>query len=134
MKYIKLVFLVLFAGMYNTVMSQTLLDAPVLKGMTQDFSEFKPLHIHPMFFHSSKKTLSNKSARSNHTSDMFMEMVPTAFFCRIENAIARSSKVNFKFRLGSVQYVDALEGKGYFEALSHSRATDFQMSRKNIVL
>ena len=134
MKYIKLVFLVLSAGMYNTLMSQTLLDAPVLKGMTQDFSEFKPLHIHPMFFHTPKKTLSNKSARSNQTSDMFMEMVPTAFFCRIENAIARSSKINFKFRLGSVQYVDALEGKGYFEALSNSKATNFQLSRKNIVL
>lgn len=54
---------------------------------------------------------------------------PTAFFCRIEDAIAKSSKVNMKFRLGSVQYVDALEGKGYFEALSYSRATNFQMTR-----
>lgn len=54
---------------------------------------------------------------------------PTAFFCRIEDAIARSSRVNMKFRLGSVQYVDALEGKGYFEALSYSRATNFQMTR-----
>jgi hypothetical protein len=55
----------------------------------------------------------------------------TAFFCRIEDKIARSSKVNFKFRLGSVSYVDALEGKGYFEALSYSRATNFRMSRSN---
>ena len=55
----------------------------------------------------------------------------TAFFCRIEDKIARSSKVNFKFRLGSVSYVDALEGKGYFEALSYSKATNFRLSRNN---
>ena len=53
-----------------------------------------------------------------------------AFFCRIEDKIARNSKVNFKFRLGSVSYVDALEGKGYFEALSYSKATNFRMSRQ----
>ena len=56
---------------------------------------------------------------------------PTAFFCRIEDAIAKSSKINMKFRLGSVQYVDALERKGYFEALSYSKATHFYLSRKN---
>ena len=56
---------------------------------------------------------------------------PTAFFCRIEDAIAKSSKVNMKFRLGSVQYVDAMEGKGYFEALSYSKATNYYLSRKN---
>ena len=54
-----------------------------------------------------------------------------AFFCRIEDKIARNSKVNFKFRLGSVSYVDALEGKGYFEALSYSKATNFRLSRTN---
>ncbi|NND06702.1 MAG: hypothetical protein HKN87_10010 [Saprospiraceae bacterium] len=52
------------------------------------------------------------------------------FFCRIEDEIARSAKVNVKFRLGSVQYVDVLEGKGYFEAVGYSRATNFYMSRK----
>ena len=62
-------------------------------------------------------------------SPSLMTSPPTAFFCRIEDAIAKSSKVNMKFRLGSVQYVDALEGKGYFEALSYSRATNFQMTR-----
>ncbi len=56
--------------------------------------------------------------------------VSTAFFCRIEDAIAKRNKVNFKFRLGSVQYVDALEGKGYFEAIGYSRATNFSMTRK----
>ena len=134
MKYIKLVFLVLSAGMYNSVMSQSLLDTPVLKGIIPDFTEFKPLNIHPMFVHTPKKTLISKIALSNQRTNMIVEMSPTAFFCRIENAIARSSRINLKFRLGSVQYVDALEGKGYFEALSNSRATNFQLSRKNIVL
>ena len=50
-----------------------------------------------------------------------------AFFCRIEDAIAKKNKVNFKFRLGSIDYVDAMEGKGYFEAVSYSRATNFSM-------
>lgn len=51
------------------------------------------------------------------------------FFCKIEDAIARSSKVKFKFRLGSVQYVDALEGKSYWEAVSYSKATNQHLKR-----
>lgn len=34
-----------------------------------------------------------------------------AFFCRIESAIERRSKVAPRFRLGSTEYVDMLEGK-----------------------
>lgn len=34
------------------------------------------------------------------------------FFCRIEHDISRKSAVPVKFRLGSVEYVDWLEGKG----------------------
>lgn len=33
------------------------------------------------------------------------------FFCRIEHHLGKKSKVPFKFRLGSVEYVDWLEGK-----------------------
>ena len=44
-----------------------------------------------------------------------------AFFCRIEDAIVKSAKINFKFRLGSVNYVDRLEGKGYYEAIPDNR-------------
>ncbi len=49
------------------------------------------------------------------------------FFCRLEDRIAQASKVNFRFRLGSVDYVNALEGKSYFEAVSYSRATNLYM-------
>lgn len=52
------------------------------------------------------------------------------FFCRLEDRIAQSSKVNFRFRLGSVDYVNALEGKSYFEAVSYSRATNLFMRIK----
>jgi hypothetical protein len=34
------------------------------------------------------------------------------FFCRIEHNFAQKSTVPLKFRLGSVEYVDWLEGKG----------------------
>jgi len=34
-----------------------------------------------------------------------------AFFCRLEHQLALKIQVPFKFRLGSVQYVDWLEGK-----------------------
>ena len=33
------------------------------------------------------------------------------FFCRLEYQLERKSDVPFKFRLGSVSYVDWLEGK-----------------------
>lgn len=33
------------------------------------------------------------------------------FFCKIEHDWAKKSRVPFKFRLGSVEYVDWLEGK-----------------------
>ena len=54
-----------------------------------------------------------------HGQDLILE---NAFFCRLEDAIAKTSKINFKFRLGSVNYVDALEGKGYHEVIPGNRA------------
>ena len=35
------------------------------------------------------------------------------FFCKIEYKMGLNKKVPLKFRLGSVQYVDELEGKGH---------------------
>ncbi len=79
-----------------------------------------------------KSTFESKSLPK---SVMFFEAVSldgkeyNPFFCKIEDAIARSSKVKFKFRLGSVQYVDALEGKSYWEAVSYSKATNQHLKR-----
>lgn len=35
------------------------------------------------------------------------------FFCKIEHQMGKKLPVQFKFRLGSVDYVDWLEGKGH---------------------
>lgn len=40
------------------------------------------------------------------------------FFCRIEYRIAKGNTVPFKFRLGSVDYVDWLEGKPQFHTFA----------------
>ena len=37
--------------------------------------------------------------------------VPQAFFCRIEWALEKKVNVPIRFRLGTVEYVDRLEGK-----------------------
>ena len=50
------------------------------------------------------------------------------FFCDLEDKMFQASGVMFKFRLGSVQYVDALEGKTHFQALPNSQTTEMQMS------
>ncbi len=36
------------------------------------------------------------------------------FFCRIEHQWSKNKSTGFKFRLGSVDYVDWLEGKSHF--------------------
>ncbi len=38
-----------------------------------------------------------------------------AFFCRVEVKLEKATKFPVKFRLGDVNYVDQLEGKGYFD-------------------
>jgi len=37
--------------------------------------------------------------------------VHQAFFCRVENKIEKNSNVGFRFRLGSLDYVNMLENK-----------------------
>lgn len=98
----------------------------------RDFSQVRPASLalfnYSLLGHTTRRD-ENSILRVDAPGINFSQ-TSSAFFCRIEDAIAKSSKVNMKFRLGSVQYVDALEGKGYFEALSNSRATNFQMSRQ----
>lgn len=36
----------------------------------------------------------------------------TAFFCRLEENIEKNSRIAFRFRLGSLNYVNMLENKG----------------------
>ncbi|GAB4493109.1 MAG: hypothetical protein OHK0019_16380 [Saprospiraceae bacterium] len=50
-------------------------------------------------------------SRSSYFPRWSAEELP--FFCRIEHDFAKKSTVPFKFRLGSVEYVDWLEGKSY---------------------
>lgn len=52
----------------------------------------------------------------------------TPFFCALEDKIRQKSGLLCKFRLGSVQYVDALEGKSYFQAVPNSQTTQKQMA------
>ncbi len=39
------------------------------------------------------------------------QAMPEAFFCKLELKIDKAAKMNCRFRLGSVDYVDYLEGK-----------------------
>lgn len=42
---------------------------------------------------------------------LYAEQMP--FFCRIEHQLGKKTNVPFKFRLGSVEYVDWMEGKSH---------------------
>jgi hypothetical protein len=45
-------------------------------------------------------------------SSMLGYQLPTAFFCKIEDKIEKQSQIPFRFRLGSLNYVNMLENKG----------------------
>lgn len=80
-----------------------------------------------MFTH--KIDFEHKSSSHDHTTPYFTSEIDSitlskplrlsllqfppseAIFCRIESNIRQNSQVFFKFRLGSVDYVDRLEGK-----------------------
>lgn len=51
----------------------------------------------------------NATPPSWHSVEWSAEQLP--FFCRIEYRLGKKTRVPFKFRLGSVEYVDWLEGK-----------------------
>lgn len=54
-------------------------------------------------------TFSNFNAGPPVLSKWTADELP--FFCRIEHHLGKQTRVPFKFRLGSVEYVDWLEGK-----------------------
>lgn len=60
----------------------------------QDAAELPPTYLHP--------------------SRLPWKVECLPFFCRIEHNMGKKMRIPFKFRLGSVQYVDWLEGKTGF--------------------
>lgn len=49
--------------------------------------------------------------RAGHSPSIFIPKDHLAFFCRIELHLEKATRMPIKFRLGSVDYVDRLEGK-----------------------
>jgi hypothetical protein len=127
----KFFFLILFGGFCNLVSAQISSQVNPSKSPAPYFPSILPFRAGPVLLIPPINSQKNESVVLSRPNQVNTNMDHSPFFCRIEEAIARSSKINLKFRLGSVQYVDALEGKGYFEALSYSKATNFQMTRKN---
>ncbi len=123
--------LILFGGFYNLVSGQISSQVTASKSTAQYLPSIIPITAYPVLQIRPINSQKSQSVLLSRPNQLNTNMDHSPFFCRIEEAIARSSKINLKFRLGSVQYVDALEGKGYFEALSYSKATNFQMTRKN---
>lgn len=127
----KFFLLIVFGGIYNLVSGQIPPQITAVKSPSPYFPSLLSLTADPVLPILSIDRQKKQSVLLNQPNHVNTNIDHSPFFCRIEEAIARSSKINLKFRLGSVQYVDALEGKGYFEALSYSKATNFQMTRKN---
>lgn len=65
----------------------------------------------PLISHSSEPSIMYKGLRFSSPADHL------GFFCKQENKINKVSQVQFKFRLGSVLYVDRLESKPYTKYL-----------------
>ena len=58
-------------------------------------------------------SLKNKEAHvyQNSIKVKSPSLAHTAFFCKIEDKIGKSSNLPLKMRLGDIDYVDAIEGK-----------------------
>jgi len=100
-----------------------------LSAKSQSFSEGKSLYqlreavsgqatLSRLGAHLPKIRVIGQTAWSRQTEPLPAVFLPRweaerlPFFCRIEHHLAKGSAVPFKFRLGSVEYVDWLEGKG----------------------
>lgn len=66
---------------------------------------------YPVFFDSTEQFNATHKFGPNPRYFLMESPAPRAFFCRLEHQLAQKIQVPFKFRLGSVQYVDWLEGK-----------------------
>lgn len=58
-----------------------------------------------------RKTKSSKRQAPSLRSLLQQRAMPEAFFCKLELKIDKAANMNCRFRLGSVDYVDYLEGK-----------------------
>jgi hypothetical protein len=101
-KPIFLIFCTIFV--VGTAFSQQILQNPVKRSW--GIVEKKPVTtaFAPRFFH---------AATQNHPSPVKANFYATnlAFFCKQEIKFEKATKISFKFRLGSVQQCDWLEGK-----------------------
>lgn len=86
-----------------------------------------PMHLSPhhydTFSISARFNTFNASSVMYHLQSPFAQQIQKqAFFCRIESQLERRSRLAPRFRLGSLDYVNYLEGKsGRFslKAISH---------------
>lgn len=61
---------------------------------------------------SALSVLDEKQALSGRVDLMLAPAPPLGIFCKWENQIIEAARLPVKFRLGEVQYVERLEGKG----------------------
>lgn len=78
---------------------------------TLDFSSATSLENPPPSLNSIFKSNTNANSNSNtYTAYRYCDL---AFFCKIEVQLEKKTKFPVKFRLGTVDYVDYLEGKAF---------------------
>jgi hypothetical protein len=76
------------------------------------------LLITPAAIQAQQLTPAGKPLIADSLKNFSMRLIPNniysknlAFFCRTELQLEKRTKIPFRFRLGSMEYVDALEGK-----------------------
>lgn len=63
------------------------------------------------------KSFTYKAAENSIKMPSSYDFEQLAIFCRLEEAVAKKSNINMRFRLGSLEYVDRLEQKPYTNKL-----------------
>lgn len=117
-------FLLFFIGASFALQAQsTLPPAAVLlpllsdgQARTEAQARFVALH-YPLLYASASPDLNSenltlKKGRGPLLASLLKQAaMPDAFFCKLELKIDKAANINCRFRLGSVDYVDYLEGK-----------------------